>query len=55
MRYLKMGSAAGAAAILVVWYEARGVVDNYSAAAILLAISCVVGLFVWGHRALRRP
>jgi hypothetical protein len=55
MRYLTMGSAAGAAAILVVWYEASGVVDNYSAAAILLAISCIVGMFVWGHRTLRRP
>jgi hypothetical protein len=53
MRYLKWGSAAAVAVILVLWYEARGVVDNHSVVGILAVLSCVVALLV-SHR-LRRP
>ncbi len=53
MRYLKWGSAAAGAVILVLWYEASSVVDNYSVAAILVALSVMVALLV--GRRVRRP
>ena len=53
MRYLKWGSTAALTAILVLWYEARSVVDNHSVVGILAALSCMVALLL-SHR-LRRP
>lgn len=52
MRYLKWGSTAALTAILVLWYEARGVVDNQSLVGVV-ALSCMVALLL-RHR-LRRP
>jgi hypothetical protein len=52
MRYLKWGSTAALTAILVLWYEARGVVDNQSVVGVV-ALSCMVALLL-RHR-LRRP
>jgi hypothetical protein len=53
MRYLMWGSAAAAAIILILWYQASSVVDNYSVAGILAALSCMVALLV--SRRLGRP
>jgi hypothetical protein len=55
MWYLKMGSAAVAAVILVLWYESSSVVDNYSVAGILGVLSCIVVLGVWASRSTRQP
>ena len=53
MPYLKWGSTVALTVILVLWYEARTVVDNHSVVGILAALSCMVALLV-SHR-LRRP
>jgi hypothetical protein len=52
MRYLIWGSVAATAIVLVLWYEASGIVDNYSVAGILAAVSCMVVLLV--NRRMRR-
>ena len=52
MRYLKWGSTAALTVILVLWYEARSVVDNQSVVGILAALSCMAALLL-SHR-LRR-
>jgi hypothetical protein len=49
MRYLKWGSTAALAAFLVLWYEARSVVDEQSAVGIFAALLCMVALLV-SHR-----
>jgi hypothetical protein len=53
MQYLIWGLAAASAIILVLWYEASSVVDNYSVAGILAALSCMVALLI--SRRPRRP
>jgi hypothetical protein len=49
MRYLLWGSAVAGVVVLVLWYEASSVVDNYSVAGILAAVSCMVALLVSRH------
>jgi hypothetical protein len=55
MWYLKMAAGALAAVILILWYESRSVVDNYSVAGILSVLSCIVVLGVWAGRSPRQP
>ncbi len=55
MQYLKLLLATFTFGILILWFEARDVVDNYAVAGTLMALSCMFALFFWSNRAPRKP
>jgi hypothetical protein len=55
MEYLKLLLAAFACGILIFWFQARDVVDNYAVAAALTALSCIFALVFWSNRTPRKP
>lgn len=55
MQYLKLLLTAFTFGILVLWFEARDVVDNFAVAATLMALSGMFVLFFWSNRKVRKP